>query len=62
LALGNPGAGLEEGRGCVLGVAQNGLNLLGVVFGLTAPNVLTGAHRGSVAFQWPELGFLTLRC
>ena len=46
----------------MLGVAQNGLNLLGVVFGLTAPNVLTGAHRGSVAFQWPELGFLTLRC
>jgi simple sugar transport system permease protein len=36
------------------------LVLVLVVFGLTAPNFLTGANFGSIAFQLPELGLLTL--
>ena len=36
------------------------LLLVVVVFGLTAPNFLTGANLGSIAFQLPELGLLTL--
>jgi simple sugar transport system permease protein len=36
------------------------LALVVVVFGLTAPNFLTGANLGSIAFQLPELGILTL--
>lgn len=36
------------------------LALVLVVFGLTAPNFLTGANFGSIAFQLPELGLLTL--
>jgi simple sugar transport system permease protein len=31
-----------------------------VIFGLTAPNFLTAANFGSIAFQLPELGLLTL--
>jgi simple sugar transport system permease protein len=31
-----------------------------VVFGVTAPRFLTGANLGSIAFQLPELGLLTL--
>lgn len=36
------------------------LALVVVVFGVTAPNFLTGANLGSIAFQLPELGILTL--
>lgn len=36
------------------------LALVVVVFGLTAPNFLTAANFGSIAFQLPELGLLTL--
>lgn len=36
------------------------LLLVVVVFGLTAPNFLTAANFGSIAFQLPELGLLTL--
>jgi simple sugar transport system permease protein len=36
------------------------LALVLVVFGLFAPNFLTGANFGSIAFQLPELGLLTL--
>ncbi len=36
------------------------LALVIVVFGLTAPKFLTAANFGSVAFQLPELGLLTL--
>ena len=36
------------------------LMLVIVVFGLTAPNFLTAANFGSIAFQLPELGLLTL--
>ncbi len=43
----------------VLGLAGF-LALVLVVFGLTAPNFLTAANFGSVAFQLPELGLLTL--
>ncbi|MCA3507682.1 MAG: ABC transporter permease [Rhodobacter sp.] len=36
------------------------LVLVLVVFGVFAPNFLTGANFGSIAFQLPELGLLTL--
>ncbi|MCZ8335564.1 MAG: ABC transporter permease [Rhodobacteraceae bacterium] len=36
------------------------LLLVVVIFGVTAPNFLTGANLGSIAFQLPELGILTL--
>jgi simple sugar transport system permease protein len=36
------------------------LLLVMVVFGVTAPNFLTAANFGSIAFQLPELGLLTL--
>jgi simple sugar transport system permease protein len=36
------------------------LALVLIVFGLFAPNFLTGANFGSIAFQLPELGLLTL--
>jgi len=36
------------------------LLLVVVVFGVTAPNFLTAANLGSIAFQLPELGILTL--
>lgn len=36
------------------------LALVILVFSLTAPNFLTGANFGSIAFQLPELGLLTL--
>lgn len=36
------------------------LALVIVVFGITAPNFLTGANLGSIAYQLPELGILTL--
>ncbi len=36
------------------------LALVLVVFGVFAPNFLTGANFGSIAFQLPELGLLTL--
>ena len=36
------------------------LALVVVVFGLTAPNFLTAANLGSIAYQLPELGILTL--
>jgi simple sugar transport system permease protein len=36
------------------------LALVMLVFSLTAPNFLTGANFGSIAFQLPELGLLTL--
>ncbi|MES2548337.1 MAG: ABC transporter permease, partial [Pseudomonadota bacterium] len=36
------------------------LALVLVVFGIFAPNFLTGANFGSIAFQLPELGLLTL--
>ena len=36
------------------------LTLVLIVFGLFAPNFLTGANFGSIAFQLPELGLLTL--
>lgn len=36
------------------------LALVLVLFGLTAPNFLTAANFGSIAFQLPELGLLTL--
>ena len=36
------------------------LLLVVVVFGLTAPNFMTAANFGSIAFQLPELGLLTL--
>jgi simple sugar transport system permease protein len=36
------------------------LALVLVVFSLAAPNFLTGANFGSIAFQLPELGLLTL--
>lgn len=36
------------------------LLLVVAVFGLLAPNFLTGANFGSIAFQLPELGLLTL--
>jgi simple sugar transport system permease protein len=36
------------------------LALVLVVFGFFAPNFLTGANFGSIAFQLPELGLLTL--
>ncbi|MBD1203535.1 MAG: ABC transporter permease [Rhodobacteraceae bacterium] len=36
------------------------LMLVVVIFGVTAPNFLTGANLGSIAFQLPELGILTL--
>lgn len=36
------------------------LLLVVVVFGVAAPNFLTGANLGSIAFQLPELGILTL--
>jgi simple sugar transport system permease protein len=36
------------------------LALVLVIFGLAAPRFLTGANFGSVAFQLPELGLLTL--
>lgn len=36
------------------------LLLVIAVFGVTAPNSLTGANLGSIAFKLPELGILTL--
>jgi simple sugar transport system permease protein len=36
------------------------LTLVLIVFGIFAPNFLTGANFGSIAFQLPELGLLTL--
>nr|MCE2749142.1 ABC transporter permease [Rhodobacter sp.] len=36
------------------------LVLVLAVFGVFAPNFLTGANFGSIAFQLPELGLLTL--
>jgi simple sugar transport system permease protein len=36
------------------------LLLVVMVFGVTAPNFLTAANLGSIAFQLPELGILTL--
>lgn len=49
-----------------LGLGPEVLGLLGflllvlVAFGLIAPRFLTGANLGSIAFQLPELGLLTL--